>query len=365
MGYVKGAILAFKHRKKLGTLLLVSVGSFLAIFFFLLSPSQKQTETNTGDTAQNLPESVMRWKPQVEKIAKKNQVSEYVDILLAIIMVESRGEGLDIMQSAESAGLGPNGYTDPIKSLEQGISYFAKNIEIATSLGVDKWGAVGGYNFGSGYINFVSNNGKKHSTDVAEKFSKTVVAPSLGNRNALTYPYVNDVSKKDGRTYLYLNGGNFFYVDLVKQYITTSGKSNSNMVKIAEKELGNNGGQPYWSWYGFPSRVEWCAAFVSWVANQNGYIDSGVIPKFAYCPTGIEWFKSKNQWQSRGYTPKAGHIIFFDWDNDGVSDHVGIVEKVEGTTVYTIEGNSSDAVKRQSYPIGSQLIQGYGTPNFK
>lgn len=138
-----------------------------------------------------------------------------------------------------------------------------------------------------------------------------------------------------------------------------------DIVQIALSQVGNVGGQPYWSWYGFNSRVEWCACFVSWVANQTGYIDAGVIPKFAGVQTGIDWFKLMGQWKEPGFTPKPGDIIFFDWENDGKPNHVGIVEKVENGRVYTVEGNSTDDTCRQKdYDIKSSVIFGYGTPAY-
>ena len=133
---------------------------------------------------------------------------------------------------------------------------------------------------------------------------------------------------------------------------------------IALSQLGNVGGQPYWSWYGFTSRVEWCACFVSWCANECGYIDAGVIPSFSLCSDGSDWFKARSQWQERDYEPCAGDIIFFDWGGDGVPDHVGIVEKTEGGTVYTVEGNSGDACQENSYPVGDARIYGYGVPMY-
>lgn len=143
--------------------------------------------------------------------------------------------------------------------------------------------------------------------------------------------------------------------------------ANHQLVEIAKSQLGNVGGEPYWSWYGFGGRVEWCACFVSWCANQCGYIDRGIIPKFAGCGVGVDWFKNKNQWLDGSATPESGNIIFFDWVEEGIqdgnSDHVGIVEKVEGGRVYTIEGNSGDACQQNSYPIGYFEILGYGTPS--
>ena len=136
------------------------------------------------------------------------------------------------------------------------------------------------------------------------------------------------------------------------------------IVSVALSQVGNIGGQPYWSWYGFDGRVEWCACFVSWCANECGYIDSGVIPKFAGCVNGSQWFKDRGQWQDGSFTPEAGQIIFFDWEGDGETDHVGIVERVENGTVYTVEGNSGDACRQNSYSIGSSVIYGYGIPAY-
>ncbi|MCB6414088.1 CHAP domain-containing protein [Faecalimonas umbilicata] len=136
------------------------------------------------------------------------------------------------------------------------------------------------------------------------------------------------------------------------------------IVTVALSQVGNAGGQPYWSWYGFDGRVEWCACFVSWCANECGYIDSGVIPKFAGCVNGSQWFKDRGQWQDRNYEPSAGQIIFFDWEGDGETDHVGIVERCENGIVYTVEGNSGDACRQRSYPVGSSSIYGYGIPAY-
>lgn len=136
------------------------------------------------------------------------------------------------------------------------------------------------------------------------------------------------------------------------------------IVTVALSQVGNVGGQPYWSWYGFDGRVEWCACFVSWCANECGYIDSGVIPKFAGCANGVQWFKDRGQWQDNSFEPSAGQIIFFDWEGDGETDHVGIVERCENGIVYTVEGNSGDACRQKQYAIGSSVIYGYGIPAY-
>ena len=143
--------------------------------------------------------------------------------------------------------------------------------------------------------------------------------------------------------------------------------ADDQIVQVALTQVGNVGGEPYWSWYGFGSRVEWCACFVSWCADQCGYIDTGVVPKYAGCVNGVQWFKDRGQWIDGSAEPVPGMIIFFDWDNkgssgpqDGQSDHTGIVQKVENGIVYTIEGNSGDSCRVNQYPVGYYEILGYG-----
>ena len=144
--------------------------------------------------------------------------------------------------------------------------------------------------------------------------------------------------------------------------------SDDMIVQVALSQLGNVGGEPYWSWYGFGSRVEWCACFVSWCADQCGYIETGVCPKYAGCVNGVAWFQERDQWLDGSATPSPGMIIFYDWDSpdgesgpqDGLSDHTGIVEKVENGIVYTVEGNSGDACRQRQRAVGNYEILGYG-----
>ena len=146
--------------------------------------------------------------------------------------------------------------------------------------------------------------------------------------------------------------------------------TDEEIVAVALSQIGNVGGEPYWSWYGFNSRVEWCACFVSWCANECGYIENGIIPLFAWCPYGASWFQERSQWADNSIEPSPGMIIFFDWDDfdtggqDGVTDHVGIVERVENGYVYTVEGNSGDSCRQRSYAIGHYEIYGYGIPTY-
>ena len=148
--------------------------------------------------------------------------------------------------------------------------------------------------------------------------------------------------------------------------------ADEQIVAVAESQIGNVGGEPYWRWYGFGSRVEWCACFVSWCANECGYIEAGVIPRFSVCDRGVEWFQERGQWADGTATPVPGMIIFYDWDapdepsgpQDGESDHVGIVQKVEDGYVYCIEGNAGDSCIQTKRRIGHYEILGYGIPMY-
>lgn len=152
---------------------------------------------------------------------------------------------------------------------------------------------------------------------------------------------------------------------LWSQVLYGIGTVDGEIITVALSQVGNVGGQPYWSWYGFSSRVEWCACFVSWCANECGYIDAGVIPKFAGCVLGSQWFMERGQWVDGSIEPTAGAIIFFDWEGDGITDHVGIVEKCENGIVYTVEGNSTgDSCRQRTYSVGSGVIYGYGLPAY-
>ncbi len=136
--------------------------------------------------------------------------------------------------------------------------------------------------------------------------------------------------------------------------------SNDVLVAIAQSQIGNEGGEIYWRWYGFDSHVDWCAIFVSWCADQAGMLETDSLPKYAVCDEGIRWFIRNGKWYSRRIEPKAGMIIFFDWNDDGVSEHTGIVEKYEDGLIYTIEGNSHDVCRRKWYAAGDKCIMGYG-----
>lgn len=146
------------------------------------------------------------------------------------------------------------------------------------------------------------------------------------------------------------------------EFVNGTRPGNPALVELAKQQVGNVGGYPYWSWYGFGSRVEWCACFVSWCYGQAGLSE----PRFAGCQSqGVPWFQSHGQWGARDYANIApGDAIFFDWDLDGSADHVGIVIGTDGDRVYTVEGNSGDACKIKSYSLSYESIKGYGLMNW-
>ncbi len=167
----------------------------------------------------------------------------------------------------------------------------------------------------------------------------------------------------DGKMYTYRHViGNLDYLFYSTGEMVTTG--NQKIVLKAISQLGQEGGRPYWTWWGFNFRIEWCACFVSWCADQCGYTANNKVPTFISCKVGIDWFKAHNQWKGKNYTPKSGDYIFFDWEPDGIADHIGIVDYYENGYVYTVEGNSGDVVRKRVYEIKSENIYGFAAPNF-
>jgi len=297
---------------------------------------------------------VEAYEPIIQKYAKEYGIPEYVELIKAVMMQESGGRGFDPMQAAEGSfntryPHEPNGIKDPEYSIQCGVQELKAALisaEVESPIDMEHIKlALQGYNFGNGYISWAKSKYGGYSYANAVEFS-TQQAQRLGWDSYGDTQYPAHVLR-------YYPYGRAF----------TAG-GNQAIVEVALTQVGNQGGQPYWSWYGFDSRVEWCACFVSWCADQCGYIESGLVPKFAGCVDGANWFKSNGKWQNRTYEPKAGDIIFFDWEGDGTTDHVGIVEKCENGIVYTVEGNSGDACKQRQYAVGSNNIYGYGIPAY-
>lgn len=326
------------------TVAIILICCLLGASLYLFSESERNIAP--------LSEEVLAYEMIITELARKEGIEEYVALIMAVMMQESGGRGNDPMQASESHfntrfPRQPSSITDPVYSIEVGIRHLKYSLTLARVQNpVDMENirlALQGYNFGNGYITWALEKHGGYSRANAIEFS-LMMAERLGWTNYGDINYPDNVLR-------YYPFGNHSTNDSIGQ----------DMVDLALSQVGQRGGQPYWSWYGFSSRVEWCATFVSWVANEFGLIESGELPKFAYCPTGATWFIQRGRWHGRNYVPDPGDVIFFDWNGDGVTEHVGIVERVEGNTIYTIEGNSGDVVRARSYQVGSGLIFGYGS----
>ena len=307
--------------------------------------------SGSSESNEALSQEVLSYTATIQKYANQYGILEYVSVIQAIMMQESGGRGTDPMQSSECPyntrySNSPNAIQDADYSIHVGIQYYAdclKEAGCTSPQDMDKLKlSLQGYNYGNGYITWALRNYGGYSAENALQFS-------------------NDQAASHGWSAY----GDPEYVPHVLRYYSSGGLfaglfGNGQLVTIAKSQLGNEGGEKFWSWYGFDSHVAWCACFASWCGDQAGLIESGKMPKFSLCDDGIAWFQGKGKWKSRGYSPAPGTLIFFDWNGDGTSDHVGIVEKIEGSTVYTVEGNSSDAVNKRSYDINNGTIMGYG-----
>lgn len=339
--------------EKMGKWIAAGGGAFLLVFILIVGIIAGAAFISSSESSESLSDEVLAYTSVIQQYASQYGIPEYVSAIQAIMMQESGGRGTDPMQCSESPyntrfPHTPGSITDPDYSIEVGVQTFADCISQAgcnNPQDLDKLKlAWQGYNYGNGYIGWALQRGGYTEAN-ALQFSQQQAA-SHGWSSYGDPQYVPHVMR-------YYSGGSLF----------AGLFGNQQIVSVAMGQLGNSGGQKFWSWYGFDSRVEWCACFVSWCADQSGLIASGNVPKFSLCSDGVSWFQGKNKWQSGGTTPTAGMIIFFDWDHDGTSDHVGIVEKCEGGRVYTIEGNSSDHVRQRNYAVDYSSIMGYGVIN--
>ena len=339
--------------EKMGKWIAAGGGAFLLVFILIVGIIAGAAFSSSSESSESLSDEVLAYTSVIQQYASQYGIPEYVSAIQAIMMQESGGRGTDPMQCSESPyntkfSHSPGSITDSNYSIEVGVQTFADCISQAgcsSPQDMDKLKlAWQGYNYGNGYIGWALQRGGYTEAN-ALQFSQQQAA-SHGWSSYGDPEYVPHVMR-------YYSGGSLF----------AGLFGNQQIVSVAMGQLGNSGGQKFWSWYGFDSRVEWCACFVSWCADKSGLIASGNVPKFSLCSDGVSWFQGQNKWQSGGTTPTAGMIIFFDWDHDGNSDHVGIVEKCEGGRVYTVEGNSSDQVRQRNYAVDYASIMGYGVIN--
>ncbi len=331
--------------------LMAGGGTIFVILILIVGIIGGAAFLGNSQSSEPLSAEVLAHTPAIQRYASEFGIPEYVPAIQAIMMQESGGRGTDPMQASECPyntqyPNSPGAIQDADYSIKVGVQYYADCVREAgceSPQDMEKlklsWQ---GYNYGNGYISWAIRNHGGYSAENAWQFSQEQAA-AHGWSGYGDSEYVPHVMR-------YYSGGGWF-LGLF---------GNGQIVTIAKSQLGNEGGQKFWSWYGFSSREEWCACFVSWCADQAGMIQNGTVPKFSLCTEGVNWFQTQGKWKSGGSVPTPGTIIFFDWDHDGASDHVGIVENCDGTTVHTVEGNSGDRVKQNSYSINSPSILGYG-----
>lgn len=371
-----------------------------------------QSSVSTTIIKSTISSKVFEHSSEIERAAKTYGISEYTNLIYAVMMQESGGYGTDPMQSEES-GL-------PGSSIERGVNLLSQNLKKVGCTGPDDLDricvALQGYNYGPAYCTWAienyggysEKNAEEYSNKMAEKYGWSSYGDKLYVPHVLRYYQSSGTLTGENAATVSLlgstGGTDETYYDMITEmslamgeslfgseywdthniyFLNFSGAPNGTIVEVANsqvRETSSGGfvktnGMQYIRWYNsvagtnFGSGTPWCAIFTSWCMATAGYGDD-VMQPFASCRYGVSWFKSRNQWvNGKGYEPKAGDIIFFDWadDNgyhDGVSDHVGIVEMCDGSYVYTIEGNSSNSVARRKYSIYSNSVLGYGIPRY-
>ena len=244
-----------------------------------------------SQSSEALSAEVLAHTPAIQKYASEFGIPEYVPAIQAIMMQESGGRGTDPMQASECPyntqyPNTPGAIQDADYSIKVGIQYYADCVREAgcqSPQDMDKlklsWQ---GYNYGNGYISWA-----------LEKFG------GYSEANALQF------SQEQAAAHGWSGYGDPEYVPHVMRYYSGGGWfaglfGNGQLVTIAKSQLGNEGGEKFWSWWGFTERQEWCACFVSWCADQAGLIQSGAVPKFSLCTDGKNWFQNQGKWQGLG-----------------------------------------------------------------
>lgn len=278
----------------------------------------------------NFDKSVLRYKPYLNKVCRYYHMRKYENLLLAIMENESHGHGKDVMQDSASVGKKPNSLK-PQQSIEQAVIYL-KSITNQTGA-MDRYEhrnkyikpknyhyysddyrlLAQTYNYGPQFLNYVMRSGKGYSNDLSQKYSHNVIAPQFGNKKGKTYPYYSDISKMYHKPFLYLDGGNFFYGDLVNQYLP-----DGTMMQPILHNLIQYAGNPYVYGGNNPKNGFDCSGLVQYGIKKSYGIN---IPR-----------TTENQWK---YTKpvrnlnqvRSGDLIFFKGTYGGRNhlSHVGFL----------------------------------------
>ena len=254
---------------KLKTLVIGGSGLFLMVFSLLLfvailfSDEQDSGISNIHYGGVNVSAEVLAHKPMVEKYAKEYGVEEYVNILLAIIQVESGGTAEDVMQSSESLGLPPNSLSTE-ESIKQGVKYFSELLASSEKLSVDLESVIQSYNYGGGFLGYVANRGNKYTFELAQSFSK-----EYSGGEKVSYPNPIAIPVNGGWRYNY---GNQFYVQLVSQYLTDTSPTefDDETVQVIMDEALKYEGFPYVFGGASPTTSFDCSGLIQWVYDKAG-----------------------------------------------------------------------------------------------
>ncbi|WP_042454828.1 lysozyme family protein [Neobacillus dielmonensis] len=181
-----------KQRKKSKTVLsLMLLFCLLAgIQYYFQQPKQQPQPDLQGPFV-----DALKYSPVIQEELEKVHLATYTPVLVAIMQQESHGKGGDPMQASESAGFAKDAITDPVQSIEAGVSYFHRVLTYGNEKKVDFPTIIQSYNMGIGYIDYVAAHGGKHSEELAKQFSNLQVQKNPqqyncgGDKTNFRYPY--------------------------------------------------------------------------------------------------------------------------------------------------------------------------------
>ena len=280
----------------------------IVLFFGILISGEDDDSSNSYSpvySGMNLSADVLKHQPMVEKYARENGISEYVNVLLAIIQVESGGTATDVMQSSESLGLPPNSLSTE-ESIKQGVKYFSELLASSERLSVDLESVIQSYNYGGGFLGYVANRGNKYTFELAQSFSK-----EYSGGEKVSYPNPIAIPINGGWRYNY---GNMFYVQLVTQYLVTTEFDDDTVQAIMDEAL------KYEGW-----------RYVYGGASPTTSFDCSGLTQWTYGKAGINLPRTaQQQYDVTQHIPlseaQAGDLVFFHstYNAGSYITHVGI-----------------------------------------
>lgn len=335
------------------------LGLFIVICIVVICTASTSSSAESIIVSVNLSDEVLAYDGVVSRYCGEYGISEYKPWLMAIMMVESEGGGNNVMGVADL----DNSTTTPDESIKEGCRIFSECLQKSQDMGCNIETTVQAYNYGADFVNYVSDRGKNYTFELAKEYANE-------KSDGQMISYNNHIADAyGGWKYVY---GNMFYVLLCKQYVSNS--SGSDIAQFALQFVGE--GHSRFTHYESPNsqafEADWCAMFVSYCADQCGYIDSGKLFWFNGCTTAYNRMLVDDTFEyssayGGSYVPRPGDLIFFTNDSGNSSYHVGIVVGINGTWLSTVEGNASGGhwsvstvcYKEDRYDIASSGILGY------